>query len=115
MHGHDFCSALVFALREVSFLAISMHSWRESKLAWLKVVRGLENLREVVFVREFWGNALCAGKYHLLELGQMDVAVYEFSGDLWSMRILADIKAKKEVWPEWKVPTVEFKAISEEL
>ena len=110
MYGADFSAVVGFALAEVRFLAISMHSWRKTKRAWLSVLRGLEKLREVVFVRELLGHH--SGFYHLLELEQVDVAVYEFSGELWRARILKDLKEENIKWPEWKLPRVKFKAIA---
>lgn len=41
------------------------------------------------------------------------MATYEFSGELWRTRILADIAREQKIWPEWKVPRVEFKAITD--
>lgn len=93
-----------------------MQSWKESKAGWLKVLRCLGKLKEVVFVREPLGYSYPAKphSYQLLELGEVDVAVYEFSGELWKARILMDLEAEKKMWPDWKMPKVEFKAITDQ-
>jgi hypothetical protein len=92
-----------------------MHSWRESKGGWLKVLRGLEKVKEVVFVRELLGyeSPVVKQEYRLIELAEVDVAVYEFSGELWRARISMDLEAERKLWPEWKVPNIEFKAITD--
>ena len=115
MYGEYFCSALVFTLSEVRYLSISMHSWRESKVGWLNVLRSLEKLKEVVFARELLGSVSPSreASLRLLNLEEVDVAVYEFSGVLWRARISADVEREKKMWPEWKVPKLEFKAITD--
>jgi hypothetical protein len=89
-----------------------MQSWRESGAGWLKVLRGLEKLKEVLFVRELFGRS-GGGGYRLVELAEVDVAVYEFSGELWRARILRDLEKEKKVWLGWKAPKVEFMGIVE--
>lgn len=84
MYQKDLVPALIFALSEVRYLAISMQSWRESKSSWLKVLRSLQKVKEVVFVREMFDLSSCtkSPEYRLLELEELDVAFYEFSGEL---------------------------------
>jgi len=103
---------MIFALSEVHFLSISMHSWRESSAGWLKVLRALEQLKELVFVREMIGSESDTPGYQLVDLEALDVTDYEFSGELWSSRILLDIERERQVWPLWKTPRVVFKAIA---
>jgi hypothetical protein len=115
LYHKDFVPALIFALGEVRYLAISMQSWRESGPGWLTVLRRLEKLKEVIFVREMMGYSTPAKSpnYRLFEFGELDVAFYEFSGELWRKRILGDIEQEKKLWPGWKVPRIEFMAIVE--
>jgi hypothetical protein len=116
MYGEDFCSTLVFSLSEVRYLSISMHSGRESKVGWLE---GVAELGEVeggwFFARELLGSVSPSreASLRLLNLEEVVIAVYEFSGELWNVRILADVEREKKMWPEWTVPKLEFKAITD--
>jgi hypothetical protein len=112
-YGKDFSLALVFALSEVPFLSISMHSWRETRVGCLKLLRSLGKLDQVVFVRELLKCCNHSMNYRLLGLVEVAVAEHEFSGELWKSRILLDFDREKQVWPEWRVPKLVFKAITD--
>ena len=93
-----------------------MQSWKESGSEWLKVLRQLEKLKEVIFVREMLGYSTPSRSpdYRLFELGELDVAFYEFSGELWRAKILDDVEKEKGLWPGWTVPKIEFMGIVED-
>jgi hypothetical protein len=112
VYGTDFVAAIIFALSEVRYLAISMQSWKEAGTAWLKVFELLDRVKEVVFVREpgyrydfrYQEADNGEGNLRLVELGEeVDGADYDFSGQLWSMRIKDELE-KKSVASRWKFP-----------